>query len=68
MTAENTENGISLNLTIEDAKILKHLMGSIVFMDIKDNIINCGYANELIDMKAIIIETYIKLSDKLGRG
>ena len=42
-------------------------MGSIVFMDIKDNIINCGYANELIDMKAIIIETYIKLSDKLGR-
>ena len=51
MTAGNTENGISLNLTIEDAKILKHWMGSIVFMSMRHILnlaINWGEVNIVI--------------------
>lgn len=68
MTTQETNHSITLELSKEEAQILKHIMGSIVFDRLKHQVRMDGYyEDEIASMHCMIDKTFIELSEILGR-
>ena len=68
MTTKKVNDKCSLSMDTNEAQILKHIIGSIVFAKLEESVTSDGYyIDEIDEMKEFVNESFIKLNDELGR-